>query len=381
MHADHVHVERLRGGERVEGRRVQRQRRPALRRNRRVRRVRRADRLSCADDRVQVEHVRLRMRARRPTQPREPFAPTAAASSATEPANASLPIAPTRSRTRTRPMSTAAARAGRRARTPARSRSAWWGATASATCARERRSSVSRRPALTARRTATRPTSTAAVAGFNGKPACATCADRKHCAKNSDCAHKTCFGAGPGTCVSCTDGVKDGNETDTDCGGPLCDAQGKTCGTTQGCTVPADCMSGYCPGGTTCQLRPDGNACTTNAQCLHGACLAVAGGGKVCCNTGCPDQGANSCGTNWPVHAGRRGVRGLPERYEVRGRDVHRQHVHVERLQRDGRVSARGQHVDVRGPPRLQQHGDGVLDGVWRQRLQRRRELRGWLLV
>lgn len=135
-------------------------------------------------------------------------------------------------------------------------------------------------------------------AGFGGKPACPTCADRKHCAKNGDCAHKICFGAGPGTCVSCTDGVKDGNETDTDCGGPACDAQGNTCGTTQGCTVAADCTSGYCPGATTCQLRPDGAACTTNTQCLHAACLAVAGGGKVCCNTGCPVQTADSCGTN-----------------------------------------------------------------------------------
>ena len=140
-------------------------------------------------------------------------------------------------------------------------------------------------------------------AGFGGKAACPKCADRSHCAKNSDCKNNTCFGAGPGTCVSCGDAVKDGNETDIDCGGPACDAQGKTCGTTKGCVTGADCVSGYCAGGT-CQLRPDGNACTTSAQCLHAACLAVAGGGKICCNTGCPDQGATSCGTNGQCVAG-----------------------------------------------------------------------------
>ena len=134
-------------------------------------------------------------------------------------------------------------------------------------------------------------------AGFNGAPACPACADKKHCAKNTDCVHLICFGAGPGTCVSCVDAAKDGNETDVDCGGIVCDLQGKTCALTKGCASGTDCASGYCAGGT-CQLRPDGSACATNAQCLHNACLAVAGGGKICCNTGCTDQGPNSCGTN-----------------------------------------------------------------------------------
>jgi hypothetical protein len=134
-------------------------------------------------------------------------------------------------------------------------------------------------------------------AGFNGHNPCPACADKKHCAKNSDCVHNACFGAGPGTCVSCSDGAKDGNETDTDCGGASCDAQLKTCATGQACVAPSDCKSGYCPANT-CQLRPDGNACTTSSQCLHGACLNVTGGGKICCSSGCSDQGAASCGTN-----------------------------------------------------------------------------------
>jgi len=134
-------------------------------------------------------------------------------------------------------------------------------------------------------------------AGINGQKACPKCADKKQCAKNSDCSHNTCFGSNPGTCVSCMDGTKDGTETDQDCGGPSCDSQNKRCALGKICVVAADCQSGYCAGGT-CQLLPDGNACTASAQCLYNACLNVPGGGKVCCATACADKGAPSCMTN-----------------------------------------------------------------------------------
>ena len=133
--------------------------------------------------------------------------------------------------------------------------------------------------------------------GFGGKPACPTCADKKHCAKNGDCAHNSCFGSGPGTCVSCVDDAKDGNETDSDCGGVSCDLQGKTCATGKACLTAFDCASLTCTGGT-CELRPDGDTCFTSTQCLHGACLPVSGGGRICCSSPCMDQGAMGCGTN-----------------------------------------------------------------------------------
>jgi hypothetical protein len=130
--------------------------------------------------------------------------------------------------------------------------------------------------------------------GFNGKPACPTCADQKACLKNSDCKNNICFGT-PLVCVSCMDGQKDGNETDTDCGGPACDQQNKQCATGKACQKAADCKTDYCPSGT-CALLPDGMACTTNAQCLNNACITLSSGGKVCCHTTCAAQPASSCG-------------------------------------------------------------------------------------
>jgi len=46
----------------------------------------------------------------------------------------------------------------------------------------------------------------------------------------------------------CNDGVRNGNETDTDCGGPDC----TPCGNGQHCLVNGDCTSGNCSGNT-CQ--------------------------------------------------------------------------------------------------------------------------------
>jgi Cellulose binding domain/HYR domain len=51
---------------------------------------------------------------------------------------------------------------------------------------------------------------------------------------------------------SCSDGQKDGNETDADCGGPVCQA----CVNGRVCTVNGDCQSGSCNGGI-CQ-QPSG---------------------------------------------------------------------------------------------------------------------------
>jgi hypothetical protein len=116
-----------------------------------------------------------------------------------------------------------------------------------------------------------------------------TCADKKHCEIDSDCANDFCFGANgttPGTCVSCSDGVQDGNETGTDCGGAQCDAQGKTCPAGQGCETATDCQSGFCQGNTTCELRPNGQSCTGDAQCANGNCIGPSGN-QICCSSAC----------------------------------------------------------------------------------------------
>ena len=58
----------------------------------------------------------------------------------------------------------------------------------------------------------------------------------------ADCASKV---RTSGKCIapSCTDGVKNGNETDIDCGGG-CDG----CATGKVCTTPSDCATGACKG-------------------------------------------------------------------------------------------------------------------------------------
>lgn len=57
------------------------------------------------------------------------------------------------------------------------------------------------------------------------------------------CASGTC--APTALADSCHDRVRDGNETDVDCGGSTCQA----CGFTASCTLGTDCQSGACDGG------------------------------------------------------------------------------------------------------------------------------------
>jgi hypothetical protein len=76
----------------------------------------------------------------------------------------------------------------------------------------------------------------------------------------------TCEGDGrcdDGTCATCADGVKNGDETDVDCGGS-CDR----CETAKQCTGRQDCLSGRC-------LNGQCTACTIDADCGtddRGAC-------------------------------------------------------------------------------------------------------------
>jgi hypothetical protein len=59
---------------------------------------------------------------------------------------------------------------------------------------------------------------------------------------------------GAGTCIlpSCEDGIRNGQETDIDCGGPDCGA----CELGQMCNVDSDCQSGFCDSGF-CAAPPE----------------------------------------------------------------------------------------------------------------------------
>jgi hypothetical protein len=150
--------------------------------------------------------------------------------------------------------------------------------------------------------------------------------DSRHC---GSCGHacgpgETCF---EGNCTSsqpgstCSDGIKNGAETDVDCGGPDC----PPCATGKACQSASDCASGMCSGGVcvvkTCADYPGQcgtlsngcggsivcNTCTVGQTCNAGVCcnlktcadypggcgtLSNGCGGSIVCNT-C--TGAQTC--------------------------------------------------------------------------------------
>jgi plastocyanin len=114
------------------------------------------------------------------------------------------------------------------------------------------------------------------------------------CLANADCMTGAC--AADHTCApaTCADMLKNGAETDIDCGGPVC---GK-CPVGKACVLGSDCMEGVCDpgllvcaaqtcmdlikngtetdvdcGGPTCPDCIDGKTCLTGTDCLGGFCI------------------------------------------------------------------------------------------------------------
>ena len=88
-------------------------------------------------------------------------------------------------------------------------------------------------------------------------------------------------GATPPPAPTCGDGIKNGSETDVDCGGSC-----QPCANGQGCARRADCAGDLVCSGGTCQ------ACTANAQCGQG-CFCNAS----VCLTSTSVALANGCGS------------------------------------------------------------------------------------
>jgi hypothetical protein len=148
-----------------------------------------------------------------------------------------------------------------------------------------------------------------------GGPSCDRCADNHKCLGPSDCQSNNCV---EGLCApinnqSCADGVRDGSETDVDCGGGSC----PQCGNGRSCFQPSDCQSnncqnGFCSQGATCF---DGvkNGNESDVDCGGGACPACSNGlacfnsndcqsltcsNGLCCGSGtlnCDGQSFNGC--------------------------------------------------------------------------------------
>lgn len=78
-------------------------------------------------------------------------------------------------------------------------------------------------------------------------PGCLPCAGGATCGSAGDCQAHSCSGTcGP---VSCNDGVRDGIESDTDCGGWQCGA----CASGRACETDGDCVGGHCLASQTCE--------------------------------------------------------------------------------------------------------------------------------
>jgi len=99
---------------------------------------------------------------------------------------------------------------------------------------------------------------------------CGSCDVGEGCLTGADCAEGVCDG---GACLAaaCDDGVWNGIETDIDCGGGEC----SPCGAGDTCAGPEDCVSGVCEG-ETCQdpTCNDGiqNGVETDVDCGGAEC-------------------------------------------------------------------------------------------------------------
>ncbi len=124
----------------------------------------------------------------------------------------------------------------------------------------------------------------------------APCATGQGCQVRSDCVSDVCVG---GKCIEpvCSDGMKNGTETGTDCGGPSC----PRCGEGAGCTVKDDCQSSVCldtGAGLQCQAPSptDGtqNGAETDVDCGGGGANPACAVGLTCSTgTDCLSQGCD----------------------------------------------------------------------------------------
>ena len=103
------------------------------------------------------------------------------------------------------------------------------------------------------------------------------------CVMDSDCFYGTCDNT---VCVSCFDGTMNSTESDIDCGG-VC---GSTCGVNKKCNTGADCTTGVCNMMTKLCSAPTctdmvKNGTESDVDC-GGSCPNKCGAGKMCTKDG-----------------------------------------------------------------------------------------------
>jgi len=123
------------------------------------------------------------------------------------------------------------------------------------------------------------------------------CDDGAACKVGDDCKNGVCKG-GQCKAPSCNDQVKNGTETDLDCGGSCV----VKCGPLKGCATPSDCLDGVCTNGKcaaagcTDQMQ---NGLETDVDCGGGECDPCADtlkcSAEADCLSGFCDPGAKVC--------------------------------------------------------------------------------------
>jgi hypothetical protein len=147
-----------------------------------------------------------------------------------------------------------------------------------------------------------------------GGSLCAPCASGATCNGPSDCQSGICNDGGICQVPSCNDGIANANETDVDCGGPQC----TPCGAGAGCFSEVDCgvalacdpstltcTAATCSDGTkngdesdvdcggSCSTAcADGASCTQAGECQSGVCVS-----SLCQSPTCADGVVNSSET------------------------------------------------------------------------------------
>ncbi len=140
-----------------------------------------------------------------------------------------------------------------------------------------------------------------------GGPDCSPCVDGEACASASDCRGASCI---DGMCRAsgghCENGLKDADESGTDCGGVEC----KSCVSDDECAGPSDCGSGVCRDGIclaetctdnvingaesdvdcggTCDPCDDDASCSDGGDCQSGVCTL-----GLCSAASCSDGRIN----------------------------------------------------------------------------------------
>lgn len=111
---------------------------------------------------------------------------------------------------------------------------------------------------------------------------CSACADGEGCKTGADCVSKVCSSGGLCLAPACDDEVRNGGETDTDCGGETCGG----CGPGLVCKVDGDCKNKECVGGRCASICTDGlkGGAETDVDCGGGAAsgCALCVDGKAC---------------------------------------------------------------------------------------------------